>query len=68
MFTSPRHLTAAGSISRSLTWWTLAGAALLNLLFMGSVAFTESITAGKHPEYADYQRAVPRLIPRPPRG
>lgn len=47
---------------------SIVGAALLTLLFDGSARFTESITAGKYPEYADYQRRVSRMIPLPPRG
>ena len=48
--------------------WTIAGAALLTLLFDGSTRFTESITAGKYPEYADYQRTTSRWLPWPPRA
>ena len=36
--------------------WTIVGAALLTLLFIGSTIFTESITASKYPAYAEYQR------------
>ena len=44
----------------------VAGAALLSLLFQGSTAFTEQISAAKYPGYALYQRRVSRLIPLPP--
>jgi steroid 5-alpha reductase family enzyme len=44
------------------------GAFLLTLLFDGSTRFTEYITLGKYPSYADYQRTVSRWIPLPPRG
>lgn len=47
--------------------WTIAGAALLSLLFIGSTIFTESITASKYPAYADYQRATSMLVPLPRR-
>ncbi len=47
---------------------TIVGPALLTLLFDGSARFTESISAGKYPDYADYQRRVSRMIPMPPRG
>jgi steroid 5-alpha reductase family enzyme len=50
---------AAGSVLQ----WTVVGAALLSLLFVGSTAFTESITKSKYPEYAEYQRTTSRLIP-----
>lgn len=43
-----------------------AGAVLLVLLFQGSTPFTESITAGKYPEYGEYQRVTSRLVPLPP--
>ena len=47
--------------------WTIAGAALLTLLFIGSTVFTESITASKYPAYAEYQRTTSMLVPLPPR-
>jgi len=47
--------------------WTIAGAALLTLLFIGSTVFTESITASKYPAYRDYQRTTSMLIPLPRR-
>jgi steroid 5-alpha reductase family enzyme len=43
--------------------WTIAGPLLLILLFQGSTRFTERISAGKYPGYADYQRKVPALFP-----
>lgn len=43
--------------------WSVMGAILLVLLFWGSSSFTESITAGKYPDYADYQKRVPRFLP-----
>ncbi|WP_437386681.1 DUF1295 domain-containing protein [Plantibacter flavus] len=51
----------------SLVQWTVLGAALLTLLFIGSTVFTESITRGRYPEYAEYQRRVSALVPLPPR-
>lgn len=47
--------------------WTVIGAALLTLLFIGSTIFTESISAAKYPAYADYQRTTSMLIPLPRR-
>ena len=47
--------------------WTIAGAALLTLLFIGSTIFTEWITASKYPAYRDYQRVTSMLIPLPRR-
>jgi steroid 5-alpha reductase family enzyme len=51
----------------SLRLWTGAGAVFLTLLFLGSTAFTEWISAGRHPDYADYRRTTSALIPWPPR-
>lgn len=47
--------------------WTVAGAILLTLLFLGSTAFTEWISASRHPEFEDYRRVTSMLIPWPPR-
>ncbi len=43
---------------------SLVGALSLILLFQGSTNFTEKISLGKYPAYADYQRRIPRFIPR----
>lgn len=53
------------SVTATGQWinWSVMGAILLVLLFMGSSNFSESISAGKYPEYADYQKRVPRFIP-----
>ncbi len=47
--------------------WTIVGAALLTLLFIGSTIFTESITASKYPAYAEYRRTTSMLVPLPRR-
>ena len=47
--------------------WTIIGAVLLTILFIGSTIFTESISSSKYPAYADYKRTTPMLVPRPPR-
>jgi len=47
--------------------WTIVGAALLTVLFIGSTIFTESISAGRHPAYATYQRTTSMLVPWPPK-
>ena len=44
--------------------YTIAGPILLILLFIGSSAMTESISSGKYPEYKNYQKTVPKFIPR----
>ncbi|CAN5494018.1 DUF1295 domain-containing protein [soil metagenome] len=51
----------------SLLQWTVLGAALLTLLFVGSTRFTESITLSKYPEYADYQASTSAVVPWFPR-
>jgi hypothetical protein len=45
--------------------WSVLGVVLLILLFQGSTEFTEKISLGKYPEYAEYRRRVPRFLPRP---
>lgn len=44
--------------------WTLSGSFLLILLFIGSSDFTENISAGKYPEYANYKKEIPRYFPK----
>jgi steroid 5-alpha reductase family enzyme len=53
------------SVFASGQWinWSVMGAILLVLLFWGSSNFTESISAGKYPGYAEYKKRVPRFIP-----
>jgi steroid 5-alpha reductase family enzyme len=50
---------AAGSMAQ----WTVVGAFLLTILFIGSTKFTEDISLSKYPDYAQYQRRVSMLIP-----
>jgi steroid 5-alpha reductase family enzyme len=52
----------------SLLEWTILGAFLLTLLFVGSTSFTEKITLEKYPEYASYQATTSAVIPWFPRG
>ena len=49
--------------SGSLLQWSIAGAIVLNLLFLGSTQLTETITLEKYPSYREYQERVPALIP-----
>jgi steroid 5-alpha reductase family enzyme len=53
------------SVVASGTWinWSVMGAILLVLLFWGSSNFSESISSGKYPGYAEYKNRVPRFIP-----
>lgn len=59
------YLFAVAATGRALHA-TVAGPVLLTLLFHGSAAFTESISASKYPAYAEYQRRVSRIAPRAP--
>ncbi|HEY6801149.1 MAG TPA: DUF1295 domain-containing protein [Agromyces sp.] len=47
--------------------WTVAGAALLTLLFIGSTILTESISRSKYPEYDDYRARTSPIVPWFPR-
>ncbi|KAJ5693095.1 hypothetical protein N7462_002518 [Penicillium macrosclerotiorum] len=44
--------------------WVGLGLVGLLLIFQGSVRLTEAISAGKYPEYSEYQARVGRFIPR----
>lgn len=48
--------------------WTVVGPLLLTALFIGSTIFTESISASRYPEYAEYRRTTSMLVPLPPRA
>ena len=50
------------SFSGSFFHYSIGGALLLTLLFVGSTFFTESITASKYPEYGKYQKQVPPIL------
>lgn len=49
--------------TRTLYSWAGFGPACLVLLFQGSTWLTELITAGKYPEYREYQRSVGMFVP-----
>jgi len=53
----------SSSLSSQRINWTVGGAVLLSLLFLGSAPFTESITARKYPKYREYQKSTSMLIP-----
>ena len=44
--------------------WSMVGCLLLVVLFKASSDFSEEITAEKYPEYEQYQKNVPRFVPR----
>lgn len=54
------------SVAASGHWinFTLSGPVLLVILFIGSSVMTEKISSGKYPDYATYQKEVPKFIPR----
>jgi steroid 5-alpha reductase family enzyme len=53
-------------VAASGNWinFTLLGPFLLVLLFIGSSIMTEKISSSKYPEYSNYQKEVPKFIPR----
>ena len=51
------------SIPVGLLNWTVSGAVLLILLFLGSCSFAESISASKYPEYPAYKKQVNKYFP-----
>ena len=53
--------TIAGGIG--IINWSMIGALLLIVLFLGSSAFAEEISAGKYPEYAHYCKTVNKFFP-----
>lgn len=57
------YLYSAVATGRWLNW-SMAGCVLLILLFQGSANFSENISASKYPKYKDYQKRVPKFIPR----
>ena len=59
---------AFGAVAAGSLWqWTIIGAVLLTVLFIGSTVFTESVTLSKYPEYAEYQRSTSPIVPWFPR-
>lgn len=44
--------------------WTIAGSLLLVMLFRASSNLSESIQAKKYPSYPEYQKRVPRFLPK----
>lgn len=57
----------AGFLGGALNW-TLIGPVLLTALFIGSTIFTESISASRYPDYAEYRRSTSMIVPLPPRA
>ena len=43
--------------------WSIIGALLLIVMFLGSSAFAEEISSGKYPEYARYCQSVSKFFP-----
>ena len=55
------------SVAASGQWlnWSISGCLLLVVLFQSSSDFSEEISAGKYPQYKDYQARVRRFLPIP---
>ena len=53
--------------ARSVLQWTVVGALLLSLLFLGSTRFTENISLSRYPEYEHYQHQTSAVVPWFPR-
>lgn len=51
------------SASGEIFNWSIVGCLLLVVLFQGSSAFSEEISASKYPEYKEYQKNVSRFFP-----
>jgi steroid 5-alpha reductase family enzyme len=50
-------------------WWTIAGPAVMVLLFQtASIPMMENRSLQRRPDYAGYQARVPKLLPLPRRG
>jgi steroid 5-alpha reductase family enzyme len=58
---------AFGAIAAGAVTWTIAGAVLLTLQFVGATTFTENISRTRYPEYAAYQRRTSPVVPWFPR-
>lgn len=54
------------SVAATGRWfnWSLSGAILLILLFLGSSDFSEKISASRYPDYEGYRKKTPRFVPR----
>ncbi|MCF8278534.1 MAG: DUF1295 domain-containing protein [Flavobacteriales bacterium] len=54
------------SVAATGSWfnWSICGSVLLIMLFQGSANFSEGITAEKYSRYKEYQKRVPKFIPR----
>ena len=54
------------SVAATGRWinWSMAGCLLLMVLFQSSSDFSENISSGKYPAYADYKKRASRFIPK----
>jgi steroid 5-alpha reductase family enzyme len=59
---------AFGVIAAGAVTWTVAGAVLLTLMFIGSTVYTENISRRRYPEYADYRKRTSPVVPWFPRS
>lgn len=69
LFSVSAQATSVKSLQDSSAWlslfvnYSVIGAFLLNLLFLGSTTLTEHISVSKYPKYKEYQARVSRLVP-----
>jgi steroid 5-alpha reductase family enzyme len=53
-----------GVAAAPTSWWTVVGPVVMVLLFeTASIPMMETRSLARRPDYAGYQRAVPRLLP-----
>jgi steroid 5-alpha reductase family enzyme len=58
---------AFGAVAAGAVTWTIAGAVLLTLMFVGSTVFTENISRERYPDYVAYQKRTSPVVPWFPR-
>jgi steroid 5-alpha reductase family enzyme len=58
---------AFGVIAAGAVTWTIAGAVLLTLMFVGSTVYTENISRSRYPEFTQYQKRTSPVVPWFPR-
>jgi steroid 5-alpha reductase family enzyme len=58
---------AFGVIAAGAVTWTIAGAVLLTLMFVGSTVYTENLSRSRYPEFTQYQKRTSPVVPWFPR-
>lgn len=62
------YVFSIGALLNDLSWkaifnWSIVGALLLIVLFLGSSSFAEEISSSKYPQYEHYRKSVSRYFP-----